>query len=241
MAIDPKELVKYVVWLAGQHDAAVTETRLIKYLYLADLFHARIRQGKTLTGWPWAFVYFGPYCTEAYDALQQAVSLSLIEENYRDSKYEGSDKYRLLSIAKDEEDEDPPISKELHISITSQLQQIIRKYGDDTACLLDFVYFDTEPMRNAMPGQKLDFSIAQKQEILLEVPMKKIPPELLKRGAGIIERLKKKYQDAARDSETRYKLRAKCGLYDEEYEKVLQYTEGEDLGTGLKGVARIEP
>lgn len=240
MAIDPKELVKYAVWLAGQHDTAVTETRLIKYLYLVDLFHARIRQGKTLTGWPWAFVSFGPYCTEAYDALQQAVCLSLIEENYRDSKYEGRDKYRLLSISK-EEDEEPPISKELHISITSQLQQVIRKYGDDTACLLDFVYFDTEPMRNAKPGERLDFSVAQKQEISHEVPMKKISPELLKKGAGIIEKLKKKYQDAARDSETRNKLRVKCGLYDEEYEKALQYIEGEDLGTGLKGVARIEP
>ena len=241
MPSDPKQLVQYVVWLSGQFDMAVTETRLIKYLYLIDLFHARIRQGKTLTGWPWAFVDFGPYCTDAYDALQQAVSLNLVEENYQDSQYESRDKYRLLSIAKDEEDEEPPISKELHIYITSQLQQIIRKYGDDTACLLDFVYYDTEPMRDAVPGQKLDFSTVQKPEILPSVQMKKISPELLKKGADIIESLKKKFQDAAMQSQNRKQQRTECGFYDEEYEKALQYLEGEDLGTGLSGVARIEP
>lgn len=241
MVSDPKKLVKYVVWLAGQFDMAVTETRLIKYIYLIDLYHARLRNGQTLTGWPWAFVNFGPYCREAFTAMEEAVKVGLIEENYYDSKFEGRDKFRLLSIVKEERDEEPAIANELHISITSQLHQIIRKYGDDTACLLDHVYYDTEPMRDAQPYQKLDFSLAQKPEILPSLKMKRLSPETLQKGAGIIDKLKKKYQDAANNSRMRITHRAKCGLYDDEFHKAMTYLNDEDLGIGLEGVAKVVP
>ena len=240
MIMDTKQLVKYVVWLAGQFDSAVTETRLIKYLYLIDLYHARIKKGKTLTGWPWAFVYFGPYCSEAYDAIEQAVKFNLIEEKYYDSKYEGKDKFRKFIIEKDEQDLEPPITKDLHIYIITQLQHVIRQYGDDTACLLDFVYYDTEPMQDAIPKQKLDFSIAQMPEILPAIKMKKISPETLKKGAGLLNNLKKKHIDAVKDSEVRRKKMDKYGLYDNEYKKALEYLDGEDLGTGLEDIAKIE-
>jgi len=241
MALDPKQLVKYVVWLAGQFDSAVTETRLIKYLYLIDLYHAQIKQGKTLTGWPWAFVHYGPYCSEAYDAMEQAIKFNLIEENYYDSKYESRDKFRLLSIGKDEQDDEPAIANELHIYITSQLQQIISQYGDDTACLLDHVYYDTEPMRDASPYQKLNFSKAQQPEILPAIKMKKLTPEALKKGAAIMDKLKDKYQDAVNDGIRRNKQRVKCSLYDEDYGKAVKYLDEEDLETGLEGIAKVDP
>jgi hypothetical protein len=241
MDIDPNQLVKYVVWLAGQFDKAVTETRLIKYLYLIDLYHAQIKQGKTLTGWPWSFVHYGPYCSEAYDAMEQAVKLDFIEENYYDSKYENKDKFRLLSIGKDERDDEPAIEKELHIHITSQLQQIMRQYGDDTASLLDHVYYDTEPMRDAAPYDKLDFSKAQKPVILPAIKMKKLSPEALKKGAGILDKLKEKYQEAVSEGIRRNKQRVKCGLYDDDYEKAVKYLDEDDLETGLEGTAKVEP
>jgi len=240
MIIDTKQLVKYVVWLAGQFDTVVTETRLIKYLYLVDLYHARIKKGKTLTGWPWAFVYYGPYCSEAYDTIEQAVKFNLIEEKYYDSKYESKDKFRLFSVEKDEQDKEPPIVKDLHIYIITQLQKIIRQHGDDIARLLDFVYYDTEPMQNAIPKQKLNFSLAQMPVILPTIKMKKISPETLKKGAGLLNNLKKKHIDAVKDSEKRYRKRDKYGLYDNEYKKALEYLDGEDLGTGLENIAKIE-
>jgi len=241
MKVDPKQLVKYVVWLAGQFDATVTETRLIKYLYLIDLFHARIKQGKTLTDWPWAFVYFGPYCSEAYNTMEEAVKVGLIQEIYYDSKYEDKDKFRLLSIDKEEQDEEPPIANELHLYITSQLEQIIKKYGDDTACLLDYIYYDTEPMRDALPDQILNFSLARKSEILSTIEMKKLSPEAIKKGASIMDKLKNKYQDALKNGLERNILKVKSNLFDDEYEKALKYLDGEDLKTGLEGVAKIEP
>ncbi len=238
--MDTKQLVKYIVWLSGQFDAAVTETRLIKYLYLIDLYHARIKKGETLTGWPWAFVHFGPYCSEAYDTIEQAVELNLIEEKYYDSKFERKDKFRLFSIGKAEQDREPSITKKLHLYIITQLQKIIKQCGDDTACLLDFVYYDTEPMRDALPKQKLDFSIAQMPEILPAIRMKKISPESLKKGAGLLNNLSKKHKDAVKESEKRYREREEYGLYDNEYNKALEYLDGEDLEIGLEGIAKIK-
>lgn len=241
MAVDTKQLIKYVVWQAGELGTAVTETRLIKYLYLIDLYHARLRNGQTLTGWPWAFVHYGPYCSEAYAAMEEAVTYGFVEENYYDSKYEGRDKFRLLSIDREERDEEPALAEELHIGITAPLQQIIRKYGDDTASLLDYVYYDTEPMRDARPYQRLDFGLAQKAKILPAIKMKKLSPASLQKGAGIIDKLKKKHKAAVDDSVKRNKQKAKCGLYDDEYDKALQYLDKEDLPTGLEGVAKVEP
>lgn len=241
MLPDPKQLVRYAAWQAGQLDLAVTETRLIKYLYLIDLYHARLNNGQTLTGWPWAFVNFGPYCSEAYTAIEDSVKLGFIEENYYDSKYEEREKFRLLSIEKEARDEEPALAEELHIVITSQLQKIMRQFGDDTAQLLDYVYYDTEPMRDARPHQKLDFSLAQRIEIQPTIKMKKLSPETLKKGAGIIDKLKKKHTDALAESIKRYKNREKCGLYDDQYKKALQYLDGEDLEIGLKGIAKLEP
>jgi len=239
MNMDPAELVKYIVWLSSQFDMAVTETRLVKYLYLIDLYHARIKGGKTLTGWSWFFVHFGPYCREAYDGMEQAVKSGLVEEKYYDSKYKDKDKFRLFSVPEDEEE--PPIAEDLHIYISSQLQQIIKKYGDDTACLLDYVYYDTEPMRDALPKQRLDFTIAHKPEVLPQIEMKKLTPDAIERGAGILDKLKKKLKDASMESLERNRQKAESGLYDEEYQKALEYLEGEDLGTGLEGAAKVKP
>ena len=241
MAVDPKQLIKYVVWQAGEFGKAVTETRLIKYLYLIDLYHARLRNGQTLTGWPWAFVHYGPYCSEAYAAMEEAAKYGFIEENYYESKHEDRDKFRLLSIDREERDEEPALAEELHIGIISPLQQIIRKHGDDTASLLDYVYYDTEPMRDAQPYQKLDFGLAQKVEILPRIEMKKLPSTTLKRGAGLIDKLKKKHKDALGDSLRRNKQKVKCGLYDDEYKQALKYFDDEDLPTGLEGVAKVVP
>lgn len=241
MTLDLKKLVQYAVWLANQFDMAVTETRLIKYLYLIDYFNAQVNQGKILTGWSWAFVNFGPYCSEAFDALEQSVEAGLVEEHYYDSKYEDKDKYRLFKVVRDSRDGEPSIERDLHIHVRSQLQKIMRLYGDDTTRLLDYVYYDTEPMQDVLPKQGLDFSLVQIHEILPTIKMKKISPDSLKRGAGIMDVLKKRHQGAIADSSKRYKLRAGCGLYDEEYNRALKYLDGEDLETGLKGVAKIEP
>ena len=65
-------LIKYIVLYATEQGIKLTQVRLVKFLYLADLYFARRNQGKTFTGLPWAFIYYGPYCGEAMTAIDAA-------------------------------------------------------------------------------------------------------------------------------------------------------------------------
>jgi len=56
MGVDPVELIQFVVCQATECGASLSPIRVIKFMYLADLYHARENKGETLTGWPWAFV-----------------------------------------------------------------------------------------------------------------------------------------------------------------------------------------
>lgn len=56
MRVDPAKLIQFVVYQATEFGASLSSIRVVKFLYLADLFHARENKGETLTGWPWAFV-----------------------------------------------------------------------------------------------------------------------------------------------------------------------------------------
>jgi hypothetical protein len=88
MRVDPVKLIQFIVCQATKFGASLTPIRVVKFLYLADLYHARENKGETLTGWPWKFVYFGPYCTESFLALRRAVDDGLMEAKPFESKYD---------------------------------------------------------------------------------------------------------------------------------------------------------
>jgi uncharacterized phage-associated protein len=88
MRVDPVKLIQFIVCQATEFGASLSPIRVVKFLYLADLYHARENNGKTLTEWPWKFVYFGPYCTESFLALKRAVYDGLIEAKPFESKYD---------------------------------------------------------------------------------------------------------------------------------------------------------
>ena len=56
MRVDPVKLIQFIVCQATEFGASLSPIRVVKFLYLADLYHARENKGETLTGWPWAFV-----------------------------------------------------------------------------------------------------------------------------------------------------------------------------------------
>jgi len=70
------KLIQYITWLATERDEVLSPTRLVKFLYLTDLYHERKKGGDTLTGWPWKFVHYGPFCGESLDAIKRATDES---------------------------------------------------------------------------------------------------------------------------------------------------------------------
>jgi hypothetical protein len=56
MKIEPGKLIQFIVCQATEFGTSLSPIRVVKFLYLADLYHARENKGETLPGWPWAFV-----------------------------------------------------------------------------------------------------------------------------------------------------------------------------------------
>jgi len=234
MPFDPEQIAKYIVWYAIQRGSSLTTTRVIKFFYLVDLYYARENHGQTLTGWPWAFVHYGPYCSEAFHVLENAASRGIIEKRAYDSRFKLDEEYFLFYC---DDEREPPIGQQLPIYVIGQLQRAIAKWGDDTASLLDHVYFDTEPMLDARKGDLLDFTKAKPIKPSKHITLKKLSPEKIALAKKHIKKLGKKLETGMKKlQQENSQVR---GLFDDVYFRALEYMEDEDLEQGVEGVAKI--
>lgn len=229
------DIIRYIVWYATQNDIRLTTNRLVKFIYLVDLYHARLKGGQTLTGFPWKFIYYGPYCGEAMQCIDQAVHEGLLCKETYDS-YFGDDKEYSIFTCKDEKVEE--IEESIHIGILGQIQKAIRTLGDDTPQLLDHVYFDTEPMANIRKGDLLDFSKAGRLEPMQKVKLKKLSPDAIKLARQKIRQLS---DEMNADRERLIKDEQETEKYkDDDYYQFIEMLDGEELRIGLKGTAKIQ-
>jgi len=230
--IDSVLLVQYLTMLATQRSAALTPLRLVKFLYLADLYYARENDGRTLTGWPWAFVHYGPYCAEAMEAIEASEKRGLITALPYESKYDGEE-HRVYRWSGEGESS---LEDELPIYVSSPLKGAIRRWADDSARLLDHVYFETEPMLTAKPRQRLDFGLARRAAVEKPIEMLRLSKDKLQAARVLVGELAHKYQEQAgiREAEAERELR------DDEYGKTLQLLSDEPLEEGFTGEAAIQ-
>lgn len=230
MEINHEGLVRLVVWYASNRGIKLTTLRLVKFLYLADLYHARVSEGKTLTGWPWAFVYFGPFCQEAKEAIEIAARDGHIQFKEYPSKFDDEMDYRLFWM--DDTDKEPDLHNSLSLATSSKLQWAIQKWADDSFGLLDYVYFETEPMIKVKRGAVLDFTIARIPEVHKEVEMRKISKVRVLKAKRAVERLREKYKSAITS-------RPPQGPVDRIFREAINKLEEDDLETGLEGIADL--
>jgi hypothetical protein len=228
--IDPSLLVQFITRLATERGPDLTPLRLVKFLYLADLYYARENSGETLTGWPWAFVHYGPYCAEAMQTIDASVNRKLITARPYESRYDGEEKYVYRCDSEVE-----AVENGLPIYVTSPLKGAVRKWADDSPRLLDHVYFETEPMINAKPGQRLDFSLARRLSIEKPLRMLVLAKDKLQAARERVKNLAIRYreQSALRDVEIEHEPR------DAEYQRTMAALNGDPLTEGLTGEAAI--
>jgi len=226
-------LIQFIICYGAEQDIKLTTIRLVKFMYLADLYHARWFGGKTLTGLPWAFVYYGPYCTQVMAHIDDAVSKGFIFEDVRESRYKASKDYSLFSCP-DQKSE--ALENLFPIPVTSGLKEAIKTLGDDTAALLDYIYFGTEPMMEARPGDLLNFSKA----IIHEPPketIKKLSQDKIELGRKYARILAKNFKTGQEKLKEEAIQTEK--FKDETYYRAIDYFEEEDLQIGLDGKAEI--
>lgn len=227
------DLTAFIVCYAGERDINLTTLRLVKFLYLADLYFARHHSGQTFTGFPWRFVHYGPYCAEVLQEIDLAESQGLIDAGSMESKFVDKD-YTLYTCR---EGDSARLRKNLPDEMISPLQRAIRKYGDDTPALLDYVYFDTEPMEGVRKGNLLDFSKARPQVISEPVPVRRLSKAEVEEGRkhirALVEQSKRGQQNLISEDRRAIELR------DDLYYDTIEALDGEELRPGLTGTAHI--
>ncbi len=228
-----RDLVRFIVWYSNQSDILLTTNKLVKFLYLADLYYARYNKGAALTGLPWRFVYYGPYCPEAMSAIDETVSEGLISMSIHEGRYDKD--FRSFTCRDPEAEQSEQV---LPLEVVSQLKWAIKTYGDDTPSLLDYVYFETEPMEDVKKGDLLDFSKAR-------VPIRSKAPEPKKLSKEQI-RLARQYISQLADSFEKGRKRLledekeASKWKDDEYYQMIDTMDGDDLTADISGIARIK-
>jgi len=160
-----QKLILYVVDQLNQMGRAPSTIQLVKYLYLIDLEYARIYR-RTLSGYGWIYYKYGPYAFEIADTARR-VGFYLVEEEFETGEKRGR-YYRV--------DQEARFPNELGSIVKDITDRVLHIWGlASTAEILDHVYFETEPMEDAIYGELLDFSKAKRPIGLFEITFRDSP------------------------------------------------------------------
>jgi len=182
MVPTPSEIILAVLEEARrQSRTPLLKTVLIKLLYLLDVYAAEECGGRPLSGWEWRFLHFGPYSTAAVQLIDGLVTKRLINAREKESM-SGDKEFVLYDLADYRSTRN---LRELGIAgaIQLRIQADIQRYSRDLQGLLNYVYFQTEPVRAAAPGSVLDFSICRKADStdFRPVAMRTLRPKAVKK------------------------------------------------------------
>lgn len=150
------------------------KTKLLKLAYIAEVHYKRLT-GRRLTDADWIFWQYGPYIMDYPQILHSnAFVLESSESDFQPIL--PSNAYCKANVS---------IEEKLAISRAMEFAD------DDLNELLDFVYFDTEPMINAGErGEKLDFDCVRPEEEY-KIKALSLSKESQKKIIGKIEEWKK--------------------------------------------------
>jgi hypothetical protein len=178
------DLIRFIVWRATEARGGLSTLALVKYLYLADVFYAEETGGKTLTELPWIFYHYGPYCTESYRAIDDALTHSIISAKSYQSKYEEGEEYKWYSSVDEHE---PQLDVPIHV--WASLSKAIATF-EDTRDLMSYVYFETAPMQQAKERALLDFSYAKKIKPESPIVMNTLSAKKIKKAQEILHKMR---------------------------------------------------
>ncbi len=208
-----ERLLLYVAQRLADEQAPPSRTRLLKIIYLIDVEYYR-RNRETLTKWQWKFYHYGPYVMEYPTILQRLDLAGLTETEDRDAKGRHFFKYRVY--------EDQIIDNVVMPGFLTILNSIIKKWAlEDFNVLLNFVYFRTEPMKDAQFGKLLDFGKIRSQHPISSVDWSDVAPP-----KDLVAQLRNKLADvmnrtAKEKDETAEILKGQPFIADEAYENAM--------------------
>ena len=95
-------VLQYALLVARENDKnfdrQLGPIHLLKYVYLADLFHAEKNEGDTYPGINWQFYKFRPWSQSVNECIEPALSAIGAEKKSFPSDYEGKDEWFRWSM-----------------------------------------------------------------------------------------------------------------------------------------------
>lgn len=217
--------------LAVNRGGRLTKLRLVKFLYLFDLYWAQAEK-RTYTNWPWAFIHYGPYCRESTDAIDVAVQSGFLAAQSYESRFSDED-FRLYGpggrMAALEIDE---FMSSMPIHVSARLTSAVKRWYDDSYGLLDYVYFRTGPMKHARPGEVLSFANEEIPDMDAVRPVKMLPLSNKKKSA-LREAIQKIGKEIAVHNQP-------PELFDKEYFDFVSGLAGPETEAGISGTAKLD-
>ena len=185
--LDP--LVDYIIDQVRNEQGSthIGNTNLVKLIYLVDVLHYR-RYGERVTDLPWRYYHYGPYANE----VQELVERKTLPANYWTSG---------------------AFPQAFDSSVRRTVDDVINRWGLlGLNELLDYVYFETEPMENVKRGDILDFG-----KVLPERTEPAIKPFTQNFDPNWVQSMRQRLQDQV---EAKRRNRPTLFEYDEEYFRV---------------------
>jgi hypothetical protein len=206
-----RDVVLAILTRVREQESSVNKTKLLKLLYLADIEHYR-KHSKTLTGFDWIFYWFGPWAAEYDELLNDLARTDSIEIEPWDKDELTGFRIRLSE------------SRDLNTIIADtdeyyRVQRVIDTWADRSLPdLLNYVYFETEPMIGAAPEQPLSFeSISKEPPKLYRRPSSGVEPKALNRLRARF----RKYQEEVEAKRQSVLANFRAPAYDEIYVSAL--------------------
>lgn len=163
------------------HGILLGQVRTTKLVYLVECEYAAWER-KRLTDLDWRFWHYGPW-SPTLDTI--------LKDDFHEPPEEEREPGKLLPVRWQPPEFDKPRLRLGDTTAEGVLLRVLDRFASmPYAELLDYVYFETWPMRNAMKGQALDFSGIPRPRRFVD-PTSKLPPhvfeELQARFAGLQE------------------------------------------------------
>jgi len=181
--MDLKELLVYLAE-ANRHadNSPLSKTKLLKLAYLAELFFYR-KHRERLTGAKWIYHYYGPYVF-GYEKILEEYPFQVEQTQYDVDK-----EATLVKL-----DSEFPGSTRVALDTATILNRVIADFArEDLKDVLDYVYFETEPMAKAESrGDDLDFNVS------LDASRYNVVPKTVDKKT--ISKLKAKYKKLSKDA-----------------------------------------
>jgi len=139
-----------VTWIT-EHDSYATKTKLLKLLYLFDVEYYR-HYRRTFTGFRWKFFHLGPWASEYDTALKGLIAHGILKEQHSNSPEYDTAFYKPNERVETRH----PFSS---VKDEGILVEVLKRWGTRTTGeILNYVYFQTEPMEAGIRNELLDFS-----------------------------------------------------------------------------------